>query len=413
MNSAEKIRKLFAKSDITVNSKVDDRIINDALTAFNEPEKTKSLSAGPNRWRMIMKNRIAKVAAAAAIIAIMVVGMHYLGVSPDGASVVWADVLRNIEAEQTVTFTLEREGHRKNGRHEWGKGLVRIKGPIRRYDGTIGHRCADGQSNEETMIHVIDLSRQDRLILLYPLKKCAYTTDGHGANETWLAYDGLKKDLRDETEEDLGEAEIDGRKAVCFRITKDNEVITVWADPDTALPIQMERKANDGAFRITLTDITFGVELDDQLFDMTIPDDCVVANMTTDEMTVPFELTEKHLVEGLAISARSCGGAFRTRFKGGRPGQEAMDKYLKESPAAAPVEDGFSGMLAGEYLNRLPEGSEWQYMGEDVTLGDASKPVFWYRTPDSKTCRTIYGDLSVRDVKLEDLPEVPWPPRRK
>jgi len=45
MSSAEKIRRLFAKSDLTVNSKIDDRIINDALTAFDKPEKIQLVSS--------------------------------------------------------------------------------------------------------------------------------------------------------------------------------------------------------------------------------------------------------------------------------------------------------------------------------------------------------------------------------
>ncbi len=56
MSSAEKLKRLFAKSDVTVDSKVDDRIINDALTAFDKSEKTKSVSAEPNIWRIIMKS---------------------------------------------------------------------------------------------------------------------------------------------------------------------------------------------------------------------------------------------------------------------------------------------------------------------------------------------------------------------
>ena len=85
MSPAEKIKKVFAKSDVAVHSKVDDRIVSDALTALDKSEKTTPISAGPNIWRMIMNKTMTKVAAAAAIIAIVVVGMHYLGVSPDGA----------------------------------------------------------------------------------------------------------------------------------------------------------------------------------------------------------------------------------------------------------------------------------------------------------------------------------------
>ncbi|MHC4495239.1 MAG: LolA family protein, partial [Planctomycetota bacterium] len=257
-----------------------------------------------------MKSRMTKLAAVAAIIMIVVIGMYYLGVSPDGAGVVWADVLKNMEASQTVTFTLEAENYYETDGHYWRKGTVKIKGPIRRFEGIDGFRSRYGQSREETMISMMDLSRQNRLLMLYPLKKCAFTADDHGHNPTLLTYDGLKKDFHDEAEENLGEMEINGRKAVGFRIVKDNRVIIVWADSDTALPIQIESKANDGTETLTLTNITFGVELDDQLFDMTVPDDCLAMNMSTEEFTIPFELTEKYLVEGLKIAAGHRGGKF-------------------------------------------------------------------------------------------------------
>ena len=408
MSSAEKIKKLFAKSEITVNSKVDDRIVGDSLTAFDESEQTKSVSVEPNIWRMIMNKTMTKVAAAAAIIAIVVVGMHYLGVSPDGAGVVWADVLRNMEASQTVTFTLDGEEYYENECY-WRKGTVKIKGPIRRFEGINGFRSRYGQSSEETMIGMMDLSRQNRLLELYPLKKCAFTADNHGYNPTLLTYDGLKEDFHNEAEENLGEMEINGRKAVGFRIVKDNKVITVWADPDTALPIQIESKADDGTETLTLTNITFGVELDDQLFDMTVPDDCLAMNMSTEEFTIPFELTEKYLVEGLKIAAGHRGGKFPTYFGRRRPGKEARDKHVEESSRiVAPIEDDFACMLATEYFVRLPKGSEWQYVGEDVKFGDAKKPVCWWKLPDSKTYRVIYGDLSIRDVEPGDLPKIPW-----
>ena len=409
MSSAEKIKKLFAKSKVTVNSKVDDRIVSDALTAFNESEQAKSVSAEPNTWRMIMNKTMTKVAAAAAIIAIAVVGMHYLGVSPDGAGVVWADGLRNMEASQTVTFTLDAEYYDETYGCYWRKGTVKIKEPIRRFDGINGFRSKYGQSGEETMIGMMDLSRQNRLLELYPLKKCAFTADYHGDNPTLLTYDGLKKDFHDEAEENLGEMEISGRKAVGFRIVKDNKEIIVWADPDTALPIQIESKADDGTETLTLTNITFGVELDDQLFDMTVPDDCLSMNMSTEEFTIPFELTEKYLVEGLKIAAGHRGGKFPTYFGRGRPSKEARDKHMEESSRIVPpIEDDFAIMLAQEYFVRLPKGSEWQYVGEDVKLGDAKKLVCWWKTPESKTYRVIYGDLSIRDVEPSDLPKVPW-----
>jgi hypothetical protein len=408
MSSAEKIKRLFAKSNVTVSPKVDDKITSDVELALNRSSKTESVSAEPNIWRIAMTSRITKITVAAAIAVAVLLGVHYFGISPDG--VAWADVLRNMEASQTVTFTLDAESYFRD-EYYWRKGTVKIKGPIRRFDGITGRRTKYGQSNEETMIGMMDLSQQNRLLEFYPLKKCAFTADSHGDSPTLLTYDGLKKDFHNEAEENLGEMEINGRKAVGFRIVKDNKEIMVWADPDTSLPIQIECKPNDpndGTETLTLTNITFGVELDDQLFDMTLPDDCLSMNMWTEEFTIPFELTEKYLVEGLKIAAGHRDGKFPMYFAG-RGRKEARDKLMEEPlRIVPPIEDDFAIMLAQEYFVRLPKGSERQYVGEGVKLGDAKKAVYWWKLPDSKTYRVIYGDLSLRDVEPNDLPPIPW-----
>jgi len=97
MNSAEKIKRLFAKSDITVNSKVDDRIINDVLTALDKSEKTQSVSAGPNIWRIIMKSKITKLAAAAAITIAVIIGIKGFN-----GTTAWAEVVKAIKNADNI-----------------------------------------------------------------------------------------------------------------------------------------------------------------------------------------------------------------------------------------------------------------------------------------------------------------------
>lgn len=408
MSSAEKIKKLFAKSEVTVSPKVDDRIISDAELALNRSSKTEPVSAEPNIWRMIMKSKITKSAAAAVIVVALLVGVHYFGVSPDGASVAWADVLENMEAAHTVTFTFESEKEYEGSEYTWEKGTIMVKGPYRRTDATGGYRYGDGPRHEETTTCIMDLSRQNRFILLNPSQKLAYYAPDHGGNDTLMTYDGLKKDFRDGTEESLGMVQIDGRQAICFKVSTDDKEFTVWADPDTALPIRIERTAKEGIDKTILTNITFNIELDNGLFDMTPPEDYCVMNLATEEFKVPFELTEAHLIEELTTSARGLGGTFPTRFGRGRPGEEAVEKCVAERRRAVPVEGGGTPMLGTEFLKRLPEGSDWQYVGEDVKLGDATKAVCWWKLPGSKTYRVVYGDLSVRDVEPNDLPPIPW-----
>jgi hypothetical protein len=412
MRSTRKIKRLFDKAGITLGPGVDERICGDAASAFpayREPQLTRAV---PDKGRIIMNSRITKIAVAAALLIAVLLGLHYLG-SPVGTTVAWAEVLQKMDSAQAVTFAFESENVYEEDEHWGGKGEMKIKGPFRRYDGTSGHRFGDGPLHEETLSEVCDLSRQNRFIMLKPQTKWAFTADSHGNADRLLTYDGLKQDFRDGTEEDLGEVKIDGRKTICFRITKDDKTITVWADPDTAMPVRIEQTADGGRGKLTLSHIAFDVPLKDELFDMTPPPDYVVVNMTTEVFTIPFELTEKHLVQALAIQAKSYGGRFPILWMGGRPGKEALDASIAESKTAVPVEEGDNAMLGTEYVKRLPKGSEWQYLGEGVQLGEASKPVFWYRKPDAKTGRVIYGDLNVRDVAVEDLPKAPWPPRRK
>jgi hypothetical protein len=49
----------------------------------------------------------------------------------------------------------------------------------------------------------------------------------------------------------------------------------------------------------------------------------------------------------------------------------------------------------------------WKYAGKGVKLGDAQTPVFWYVPKDSKQGRVVYGDLSARDVPVDQLPPDP------
>ena len=53
---------------------------------------------------MIMKSRITKLAAAAAIVIAVMLGINYIGGSPDGASVAWASVTRRLNDVDHVHF---------------------------------------------------------------------------------------------------------------------------------------------------------------------------------------------------------------------------------------------------------------------------------------------------------------------
>jgi len=309
-------------------------------------------------------------------------------------------VLENIEAARKVMYIFEIE---KGDIKEVFK--MRIKEP---------YLCRSDVIESPYKYKVaIRNAKSNKRMTLYPNTKMAVINDDEGSpgGYEFHAYERLKRDFRDGTEKNLGRVKLNGRETICFEISSQNRKITVWADPDTALPIQIEEisEENGDRWRALRSDIMFDMELDDQLFEP--PADYCLLDLKTQRLQTPFELTEKHLIEGLAVYPKYLDGKFNTRYMGGRPLTEEVRKKCKaaiEKTEGWSDEEANKSTLGCEFIERLPEGSDYQYVGEDVKLGDANTPVCWWKPPDSKTYRVIYGDLSIRDVEPNDLPEIPW-----
>jgi hypothetical protein len=342
-----------------------------------------------------MNSRITRLAVAAAIVVAMLLGLHYLGGPPMGATIAWADVLENIEAARTIMY-----------RHEFESGETREVATVRIMEPYL--RRSDIIEGSGTYNVAILDTLKCKCITFHPRTKTAVIGNEEGPGFQIRTYEELKRDLRDGTEKDLGHVKLNGRDTVCFEIHGDSGKTTVWADPDTALPIQIETLSDEGRTRSLRSDIRFDIELDEQLFRP--PADYCILDLETQVMTTPFELTEKHLIEGLAVYPKYLGGKFRTRYIGGRPLTDEVRKkcFAEIQRLKWSDEEAHQSTLGCTFIEQLPEGSDYQYVGEDVQLGDATKAVCWYKPEGSTTYRVVYGDLSVRDVAPADLPALPW-----
>ena len=78
MRPAENIEKLVKNINIDTNAKIDEEILGEVVEAFEKSKNKKSASTQPNIWRIIMKSRIIKLAAAAVIIIAFML-ITYLG----------------------------------------------------------------------------------------------------------------------------------------------------------------------------------------------------------------------------------------------------------------------------------------------------------------------------------------------
>jgi len=350
-----------------------------------------------------MNENRTKVAVAATILVAVLVGIHFLGGSPDGATVAWADVLKNVESARTIMYrhALEKADVRE-------VRTVRIKEPYLSRSDYIEQSDRGEPNIARSSAFVLD-TQKAKTTSFYPRTRLAVIGKEEGPGFSIRTYEKLKQDLRDGTEKDLGRVKLNGRDTLCFEITRENEKTIVWADPNTALPIQIETVSDaHGGMRTLMSEIQFDVELDERIFE--IPADYCVLDLKTQQLKTPFPLTERHLIEGLAVYPKYLDGKFRTRYIGGRPLTAEVKAKCKAEAEKLDwsEEEGHKSTLGCAFIEQLPEGSDYQYVGEDVRLGDASKAVCWYKPQGSATYRVVYGDLSVKDVAPADLPPIPW-----
>ncbi|MHC4751839.1 MAG: hypothetical protein ACYTFW_18445, partial [Planctomycetota bacterium] len=94
MRPADNIEESISGLRVEPRAEMSKRNLDDALAA--QKKATDSAYPKPTVWRIIMKSRVSKITAAAAIILVMI-GLHQLNISIRGTSIAWADVAERLE----------------------------------------------------------------------------------------------------------------------------------------------------------------------------------------------------------------------------------------------------------------------------------------------------------------------------
>jgi hypothetical protein len=396
MHPEDEIRELIQQSEITTGPGVDARILGDALDQLDKRRPAADAGPRPVLWRTIMTSKTGKLAVAAAIVIAALIGLQFFG-SPLGSSVTWADVVQPIFHANTAELDIII-------------GAEQDDTPVI-HDMVMGSRIRRTMSNVGGVVTVIDLEA-GRLLSLTEEKQEAEYIDLEGLPSIPNYMDQLRNVLtmlQDSPAfdvEQLGEHRIDGRAVIGFRATHPKVDITIWADPETALPVRIEQAA--GQLVVVCKNLQFDVPLNESLFSMEAPQGYTVKEQQIDLLGA----TEEDFIEGLRVRAEMIGG-------GQFPDDVSVEAYLKQAGEmvekfrALDLSDEEETELGTKLQKHLlfirffsvkGEG-EWTYRGQGVTLGDAETPIFWYQPKDSETYRVVFGDLRVEDVAPEDLPQ--------
>jgi len=262
------------------------------LSVFNKAEHKPSsrIIAFRALRSLIMKSSITKLATAAAIIIAVSIGIYFLG---DGSSVAWSQVV-----EQVSNYT----------RYKCRQRVVRQQGPpVPTMQVYHLNRQQRRQEVENGDIHIIDIRGEDAItVQLYPDQKKAIVTKmiGFGPKKDPNIIEMVKQYEKEPTER-LGTKKVNGKILHGFRHRpNEHNEFTVWVDPDTKLPVEVEIKHLNRGQTILMDEFEFDFALDPSAFSTDVPDGYEIENLTLDyRPTEPKEITAEDILTGLNHAA--------------------------------------------------------------------------------------------------------------
>lgn len=412
------------------------RVMEAALNANVDP-----IPAIPKKRIGNMK-RIIKSAIAASILAAVggIVSWNMIG--GGFANTAFAAVAEAIDRLRSATFDITTVTNGKDDRPlTTGKGL---------FLAPSHHRVELSFGADQQQIIIAD-SQADKTVTLLPSQKFAMVMDRTKTRENpEKSANNVSPDLfetvrrlvregssgKGGTVEKLGKKEIDGHAAVGFRTHSTMGDMILWADPETARPVQIEISGEAfGNARLVMNNFRYDVALDPSLFSLELPAGYTSQTMS---LTPPMEVELIRLLQTVAEQSKGLfpkqlgmnkevmgalmatakpemdkieakyGGKYKLNAKHGQQLPPAV--VAEVAKAITPIiQKSTQGIKF--YMTLKPENDP-HYVGSGVKLGAPDRPILWYKPTGDEKYRVIYADLSVKEIASDEakkLTEIPKP----
>jgi len=441
MRPAETIDKLIKKLHLTASAELDERVHSEISKALAEPKEIEAAKLEPNVWRIIMKSRIAKFAAAAAVIIIAVLtGLPFF--SGNGSGVALADVLERIEQVQAFMYRVETAmtGNMTPG---MPTGKQEMQGTIiisNEYGMKMEMDVTDANTGEKIVQQMYVIPDQKAMFMVMPVQKKYSRVE---FDDDLLAR--MKKQNNDPREmvkqimrceyTELGRSVVDGIEVEGFETTDpsfmggmaEDVTIRLWVDTTSWLPVRQELdvKVNEQMqMQGVVYDYQWDIQVDASEFEPDIPEDFTV--FPTHGMKL--SLSEEAAIEGLKFFAE-----ILERY----PKKLNLMDLMREFEASSDREDKIENLTDGAlklteemekmtedektkktmemmrlfqspsifYMTLVQDKKEPAYYGESVGPDDGNMVLMRWKVSDDQY-RVIFGDLSAEDVTAEELAEL-------
>ena len=278
MRPTENIEKLIKNIDIDTNAKIDEEVLVEVVETFEKSKVKKTSAIEQNMWRIIMKSKITKIAAAAVIIVAVILGLNITG-GPEIASVTWGDVLKEMEKIPTVIFNMTNVTTLGDNKTMSSESKV--------YDAGENGCRIDMYMNGEPFMQKYRLPKEKVAYRIRPKEK-TYSrfvlSESQAETESDFPRQWVKIILSEDYTK-LGRGNINGIDVEGVEVHNsellegDEGVVLLWVDIETNLPVRMELEGKmmvGGAKRpmkFVMDDFQWDVELDESVFEPNIPED--------------------------------------------------------------------------------------------------------------------------------------------
>jgi len=286
MKPVNKIKELINKSDIATSSGADQRILAGAMKHLDKLKCNKPAPNRPHIWRIIMKSRISILAAAAAIIIAVIVGITQFGGSV--SSVAWAEVAGKIDKIHSFIYRQRRSA--TSGPIKEGFEFISADRENRVYCSENYGKRVDVYQGENLLLSIYSLAQEKAFIsVLHSTRQYNRNPipDGQvaGMLQAGIGPREMVKHILSNDYTELGQETIDGIKVEGVELAGqkisgerlDDAVTRLWVDIETGLPVRIELEGlahgTSTNVMIVQDEFQWNVELLAVDFDPNIPSD--------------------------------------------------------------------------------------------------------------------------------------------
>ena len=396
-----------------------DRILREQAFKLRKTNREKSHL---NFWRLVMKNRLAKLAAAAVIIIAVLTGIYFItGKTPEVTCCAWAKIADKVAQIKTCVYNM----HVQQSGGLFGQKSQQIESKVY-VSSDYGQKIVtylDG--NEFQQVYVMADGNAEVLVMPTEKKYMRLVL----TEETQSKLKSQMQDPRDTITKfmtgpfrELGKDTINGIEVKGIEVNNppavqgvySNFIGRTWVDVATEYPVIIETEMEIGTgadttkMLMVMDGFEWGTELDPGIFEPNIPSDYKMMA----EMKLPAQ-DEASAIEGLHTFAEMTDGRYPSQMNVMTLTKESAEVFGKKLGAAKtkPSDEQMQQMTAKMMKVQAPvlfytklsrDGNDPAYYGKDVKAGDANTVLMRWKISDD-TYRIIYGDLTAENVTAEQL----------